>query len=117
MKNSQVYSKSFELSKRIIVVYRKLKRDKEFILSKQLLRSDTSVGANIAEANSAISKKEFSSKMSFAYKEITESIYWIELLHSTEFISESERDFLLPLSNEISKMPCAIIRSCRKFDN
>lgn len=69
MKESIVYEKAYKFSLRIIKAYQYLQDQKEFILSKQLLRCGTSIGANIAEANGAISKADFRNKMSTAYKE------------------------------------------------
>lgn len=76
---NQVKSKRFAI--RVIRMYQYLIKEKhEFILSRQILRSGTSIGANIAEANCAISKKEFLSKMYIAFKECAETLYWLDLL-------------------------------------
>ena len=73
-----VYEKAYQFAIRIVKAYQFLsKNKKEFILSKQLLRCGTSIGANIAEANGAISKRDFSSKISIAYKECLETKYWL----------------------------------------
>ena len=74
---------------RIVKMYKYLCYEKqEYVLSKQLLRSGTSIGANIAEAQNAISKKDFVSKVYIALKECTESKYWIELLYRTEYFNK-----------------------------
>ena len=76
---NQVKSKRFAI--RVIRMYQYLIKEKhEFILSRQILRSGTSIGENIAEANCAISKKEFLSKMYIAFKECAETLYWLDLL-------------------------------------
>ncbi|VYU35976.1 four helix bundle protein [Clostridium tertium] len=79
MKNA-ILDKSFNFSLDIVKLYLKLKNEKEYILSKQLVRSATSIGANVTEAQYAQSKKDFISKMSIALKEANESEYWINLL-------------------------------------
>ena len=71
---------SFQFALKIIQLYQKLVENKEYVLSKQLLRSGTSIGANIAEATAAISKKDFILKMSIASKEARETKYWLYLL-------------------------------------
>lgn len=77
-----IAEKSKQFAIRIVNLYKYLlKEKKEFILSKQLVRSGTSIGANVAEAICAISKKDFTAKMYIAYKECSESLYWIELLY------------------------------------
>lgn len=79
--NSLVYEKAYKFAIRIVNAYKYLTQEKkEFILSKQVIRSGTSIGANIAEANGAISPAEFSAKISLAYKECLESKYWLSLL-------------------------------------
>ena len=81
---SKVYKKAYQFAIRIVNAYKYLRQEKkEFILSKQLLRSGTSIGANIAEANGAISPADFSAKMSVAYKECLETKYWLSLLNDT----------------------------------
>ncbi|MBQ9908120.1 MAG: four helix bundle protein [Oscillospiraceae bacterium] len=83
---NKVKSKHFAI--RIVRMYQYLTREKhEFILSKQILRSGTSIGANIAEANCAISRKDFLSKMYIAFKECSETLYWLELLYETDYLS------------------------------
>jgi four helix bundle protein len=80
--------KSKQFAVRIVRMYQYLIKEKhEFILSKQVLRSGTSIGANIAEANCAISRKDFLSKMYIAFKECAETLYWLELLYETDYLS------------------------------
>jgi four helix bundle protein len=83
--------KSLEFAKRIVKLYKYLcEEKKEFVLSKQLLRSGTSIGANVAEAECGISKKDFIAKMYIAFKECVETNYWIELLYSSDYVTEKE---------------------------
>jgi four helix bundle protein len=77
---------------------------KEFVLSKQFLRSGTSIGANIREAQNAESKADFIHKLGIAQKECDETIYWLELLNRTDYISQPEFDLLFTQANELLKM-------------
>lgn len=89
MKESIGYDKAFKFSIRIVKLYHYLcKEKKEYILSKQILRSGTSIGANMKEALYAQSKKDYISKMHIALKEASETDYWIELLKATDYIDE-----------------------------
>jgi four helix bundle protein len=83
--------KSKRFAVRIVNLYKYLCKDKrEFVISKQLLRSGTSIGANVAESECAISKKDFLNKIYIALKECIETIYWLELLYETKYISKEE---------------------------
>ena len=89
--DSIVGDKSFDFAIRVINLYRFLyKKHKEMVIGKQVLRSGTSIGANVREALNAQSRPDFIHKLSIAQKECDETCYWIELLHKTEFITESE---------------------------
>ena len=91
MSKNIIEQKSFDFAVRIVNLYKHLSSEKkEFILSKQLLRSGTSIGANVAEAIRGQSKADFLAKMCIALKEANESHYWIRLLYKTDFISEQE---------------------------
>ena len=86
-----IYSKSFAI--RIIRLYKYLSDiKKEFVLSKQILRSGTSIGANISESVFAQSRMDFVSKMSISLKEASETKYWLDLLYETEYISQEQYD-------------------------
>lgn len=87
---------------------------KEMTLSKQLLRSGTSIGANIEEGIAAFSKKEFIYKFQISYKEAFESRYWIRLLAKTEYLSASERESLQNDLEEIIKILTAILKSSKQ---
>ncbi len=83
------YEKSYSFAIRVVKAYQFLQNDKkEFVLSKQFLSSGTSIGANIAEANGAISDNDFSAKISISYKECLETKYWLSLLKDTNYIDE-----------------------------
>ena len=89
MKENVVFDKSKNFAIRIINLYKYLcDTKKEYVLSKQVLRSGTSIGANIAESECAISKKDFLSKLYVALKETSETLYWLELLYKTEYIDK-----------------------------
>jgi four helix bundle protein len=86
-----VVDKSFDFAVRVINLYKFLcEKRKEFVISKQILRSGTSIGANVREAVNAQSRPDFIHKLSIAQKECDETCDWLELLHKTEFISETE---------------------------
>jgi len=110
---SLVYKKAYSFAIKIIRVYKNLQNDKEYVLSKQLLRSGTSVGANIAEANGAISDADFSAKISIAYKEILETKYWLSLLIDTEYLDKNLFDELHAEADEIAKILFSILKTTR----
>jgi four helix bundle protein len=83
-KENIIVTKSFDFALLIIDLYRKLQSEKEFIISKQILRSGTSIGANIQEATAAFSKKDFVHKMSISSKEARETKYWLSLLKKSD---------------------------------
>lgn len=100
-----VKQKSFDFSVRIIKLYKYLCEEKKvYVLSKQLLRSGTSVGANIEEAIGGLSKADFIACLGIAYKEARETVYWIKLLKATDYISEQESNSMLSDAEEILKI-------------
>ncbi|NLT94591.1 MAG: four helix bundle protein [Clostridia bacterium] len=112
MKKSVVYDKAFDFSIKVITLYQHLTDiKKEYILSKQFLRSGTSIGANIKEAEHAQSKKDFLSKMNIALKEANESEYWIELLIATKYLDENKGKELLGHKLSILNSPFSIKKS------
>ncbi len=114
MKDSIVSQKSFDFALRIINLYKYLKDNKkEFILSKQLLRSGTSIGANVQEALGGQSKKDFISKFSIAYKESLETLYWINLLNKSNFINQNQSSSLINDCEEIIKIITKIIKTSK----
>ena len=107
-----IRSRTFEFSVQIIELYKFLQNEKkEYVLGKQLLRSGTSIGANVEEATAAQSKKDFIAKMSIALKEARETNYWLRLLKRTGFI---KKDDLINESSELMNILGAIIRTSRK---
>lgn len=100
-----IQQKSFALAIRIVNAYKFLTIEKkEFILSKQLLRCGTSIGANVEEAIGGQSKADFISKLSISYKEARETLYWIKLLKETNYLSIEMADSLLLDAEEICKI-------------
>lgn len=93
MKDNLIQQKTFEFSLLIIELYKKLAYDKEFVISKQILRSGTSIGANIEESIGAQSRNDFISKISISYKEARETEYWLKLLLGSGYITQKEFDF------------------------
>ena len=115
MKSDNVIeSKSFEFAIRIIRLYKYLMESKkEFVLSKQILRSGTSIGANISEGLQGMSKKDFIAKMSVSLKEAQETSYWLRLLNETEFINETEFKSLHAELIELIKILTSILKTSR----
>ncbi len=88
---SIAYEKALAFAKRIVGLCRHLNAEhQEYVLSKQILRSGTSIGANIAEARCGSSRKDFAAKIYIALKECSETLYWLELLHITDYLSDEE---------------------------
>ena len=113
--NNVIENKSFDFAIRIVNLYKYLcKNKKEYVLSKQVLRSGTSIGANVSEAQQAQSKADFISKISIALKEATETNYWLRLLNATEYLSQSEINSILDDCIAIEKILTAILRSSKE---
>ncbi len=107
--DSAVKSQSKRFAIRIVRLYQYLCKEKhERILSKQLLRSGTSIGANIVEAQAAVSKKEFLAKMYISFKECHETEYWLELLHDTEYLTDEEFESISQDNTALKKMLSSI---------
>lgn len=112
---STVLNKSMNFAVRIVNLYKYLQTEKkEFIMSKQLLRSGTSVGANLREAKYAQSTDDFIHKNSIALKEISESEYWIELLYKTEYLSQKEYMDISRDCSEIAKLLTSIVKTTKR---
>jgi len=112
-KENNLKDKSYKLAIRIVKVYQYLIEKKEYVLSKQLLRSGTSIGANIAEANGAISKSGFSSKISIAYKETLETKYWLSLLKDTGYLTQKSFESIYNDTDELGKILFKILQTTR----
>ena len=110
MKENIIQEKSFLFAVRIVNLYKHLTNTKkEFVLSKQLLRSGTSIGANIEESIGGRSDKEFLFKLEISYKEARETIYWLKLLKATDYISVNEFESIHYEAEEICKILAKII--------
>jgi len=110
-----IVTKSFNFAIRIVKLYKYLSENKkEYILSKQLLRCGTSVGANINEAQEAQSTNDFIAKLYISLKEARESKYWIELLKETDYLSEIEAENILLDLVEIIKILISIIKTTKE---
>jgi four helix bundle protein len=116
IENSIAYDKAYKFSIRIVETYKYLKDiKKETVLSKQLLKSGTSIAANIAEANGAISSADFSAKISISYKESLETQYWISLLKDTKYLDNDDFESLDQDILEIIKILYSILKTTRKI--
>ena len=112
-KKNIIKEKSFIFAIEIVGLYKVLAERKEFVLSKQLLRSGTSIGANIRESEHAQSKADFIHKLSIALKEANETEYWLDLLYETKYVSESEFQSIKPKVIEILKILVSIINTSK----
>ncbi len=109
--------KSFGFAKRIVSFYKYLcNENKEYVMSKQLLRSGTSIGANVFESDRAVSKKDFINKIGIAQKEADETLYWIELLHETGYIADAEYVSIKTDCEELIKILMAISKTSTRND-
>ena len=115
MGDSIVGRKSFDFAVRVVRLYKFLCYEKrEFVLSRQLLRSGTSIGANIREALQGQSKKDFICKMNIALKEANESLYWIELFIESDILDEKQGQSIWNDCNELVSLLIAIIKTSKK---
>lgn len=112
--NNIIAEKSFNFAKRIYFLYKFLTEEKrEHILSKQILRSGTSIGANVEEAIGAQSSKDFISKISISYKEARETLYWLKLLFEVNILSEKQFDSIKNDCEEILKIIGSIQKTAK----
>jgi len=113
---ARIKSKNFAI--RIVKLYSYLRETKqEFVLSKQLLRSGTSIGANVVEASCGFSRKDFLAKAYIAFKECAETIYWLELLHETEYLTDYEFNSIYNEAVELSKILSSITKTVKETPN
>ena len=111
MRENIIKDKSFKFAIRIVKLYKFLQEEKkEYVLSKQLLRCGTSIGANVSEAERGVSKKDFANKIGIALKEANECEYWIDLLHATDYLSEHEYKSIRENCSEINRLLISISR-------
>lgn len=113
-KENPLMKKSYDFALEMVKLYKNIvASEREFVLSKQMLRSGTSIGANIAEANGAISTADFSAKISLAYKESLEVKYWLSLLKDSEYILDDRAMSLIAKADELSKIMFSILKTTR----
>ena len=109
-----IYVKSFRFAVRIVKLCKYLQTEhREFILSKQLLRCGTSIGANVAEAQQAQSRADFISKLNIALKEAGETEYWLTLLYETDYLNDIQYQSIYSDCDEIKRLLVSIVRTCK----
>ncbi|MBF8148683.1 four helix bundle protein [Winogradskyella sp. F6397] len=114
MKPNIIKEKSFDFAVDIVNVYKELAYNKkEYVMSRQLLKSGTSIGANVREAEFAQSKPDFINKMSISLKEANETDYWIDLLYATNYLNKEEFDKFKPKSQEMLRLLVSIVKSSK----
>lgn len=116
MKKTDILDKSFNFSLEVIKLYNKLRTDKEYIISKQLLRSATSIGANVHEASAAFSRRDFAHKMSIASKEARETQYWLKILDQGQLVDISLKEYIEEIKSIIN-ITTAIVKTTQKSLN
>jgi len=115
MNNAAVQEKSFRFAVRIVNLCRYLQTErKEYVLSKQLLRSGTSIGANIAESQQAQSKADFVNKLNIALKEAYETNYWLRLMSETQYLNTQEFESIIADCKELEKLLIAIVKTSKE---
>ena len=115
MKESVLREKSYQFALRVIKLYKFIVAEKkEYVLSKQILRSGTSIGANVEEANHGQSKSDFIHKLSIAQKEAFETDYWLRLLRDSEYLTQLQADSLLNDCCELQKLLTASIKTAKE---
>lgn len=117
LKKNAIREKSYAFALRIVRLYKYLVNDKkEYVLSKQLLRSGTAIGALVREAEHAQSRADFVNKLSIALKEANETEYWLSLLKDAGYLNQSEFDSIYPEAVELIKMLISIVKSTKSKD-
>ena len=110
-----IRKKSYDFALEIIKLYKFLSSKNEFVLSKQILRCGTSIGANVEEAQAAQSRKDFMSKLSVASKEARETLYWLKLLNDSKFLDNYEnKNFLFDEINSIINIITKIVKTLKE---
>ena len=110
-----IEEKSFQFAIRVVKLYKYLCTDKnEYVMSKQLLRCGTSIGANVSESQNAQSRADFLSKLNIALKEATESKYWIRLLNATDYLSSEQYQSIYSDCIEVEKLLVSIVKSVKQ---
>ena len=114
VKRNLIREKTYKFSLQIIALYKQLKDQNEYVLSKQILRSGTSIGANTEEATAAQSRKDFISKMSIASKEARETNYWLRLIRDSKLFEDVNYDDILKKSDEIIRILTSIVKTSQE---
>ena len=112
-KQNIIKEKTFLFAIEIVGLYKVLVERKEFVLSKQVLRSGTSIGANVRESEHAQSKADFIHKLSISLKEANETEYWLDLLYETKYITQTEFEDIKPKITELLKLLTSIINTSK----
>ena len=115
MKTNVIKDKSFIFAVDIVNLYKYLAGNKkEYVMSRQLLKSGTSIGANVREAEFAQSRADFTNKMSISLKEANETDYWLDLLHATDFIDADQFKQYKPKAQEMLRLLVSIVKSSKE---
>ncbi len=115
-KENIIQAKTFAFARKIISLYMQLKNEREYVISKQLLKAGTSIGANVEEAIAAFSKRDFVHKMNIAQKEARETKYWLKLLSETNIVTSNSEKLLAEIE-EIIRILTAIVKSSQSNIN
>jgi len=112
--NNSIQEKSFRFAVRIVKLCRYLQTEKkEYILTKQLLRSGTSIGANVSESQQAQSRPDFVNKLNIALKEASETEYWLRLLYETDYLNDKYFTSIMADCDEVKSLLVAIVKSAK----
>lgn len=114
-KKNIIKEKSFAFAIEVVNLYKVLAEKKEFVLSRQMLRSGTSIGANIREAEHAQSKADFIHKLSISLKEANETEYWLDLLYETKYLSEIDFLNIKPKITELLRLLTSIVKTSKNI--
>ncbi|MEP7231106.1 MAG: four helix bundle protein [Ginsengibacter sp.] len=116
MKENIIKTKTFDFALSIISLYKQMQEKKEYVISKQLLRSSTSIGANVEEADAGQTKKDFISKMSISAKEARETHYWLRLLQRSQLVQIDYASYIAAIE-EIIRILTSIIKTAQNNIN
>jgi four helix bundle protein len=113
-KQNLIKEKSYRFAIDAVRLYQQLRKEGEFVLSKQMLRSATSIGANVEEATAAQSRSDFAAKMAIASKEARETNYWLRLLKDSQICHQLDYSIHIQNSSELIRILTAIVKTTRK---
>jgi four helix bundle protein len=114
MKENIIKIKTYQFALKVVLLFKELQKEKEFVLSKQLLRSATSIGANVEEGIQAQSKPDFIHKFSISQKEAFETHYWLRLLKDSNYLKKETADNLISECEEIQRIITAILKKSKE---